>query len=175
MKTLMIDTRQQAGKHDLKENYFKRMGITTLRNKLPVGDYTWMQDMSVVVDTKKDIQEVVGNLIQDHDRFRAEADLAKASGIKFYVLVENKDGVKCLEDIKKWENPRYHRWNKIRFMHSIGKWSSIPLPKRPPTDNMTLLKIMWQMQEKHNVNWAFCHPMEAGAKVIELLGGFDDG
>lgn len=173
MKTLMIDTRQQDNKHNLKDAYFKRMGIPTLRSKLPIGDYTWVQDMSVVVDSKRDIQEVVSNVIQDHVRFRAEADLAKKNGIKFYVLVENKDGIKCLEDIKKWENPRYHRWNKIKFMHSIGKWKSIPLPKRPPTDNITLLKIMWSMQENHDIHWEFCHPMKAGEKIIELLGGLD--
>lgn len=172
MRTLMIDTRQQKDKHNLKDEYFAKAGIVTLRSKLPVGDYTWVQDMSVVVDSKRDIQEVVGNLVQDHERFRAEAQLAKDSGIKFYVLIETTEPIYCLDDIRHWSNPRLHRYNKIRYMHQLGKWTNVKLPKRP-TDNITLMKIMWTMQDKYDVNWVFSTPEDAGAKIIELLGGID--
>ena len=59
MMTIISDTRQQAGKHTLKEEYFERNGIKVIRSKLPVGDYANIKDLSVVVDTKANIQEVI--------------------------------------------------------------------------------------------------------------------
>ena len=174
MRTLICDTRQQKGKHKNKEAYFEKMGIPMLRSKLPAGDYAFMDNMTVVCDSKQNLQEVVNNLTQDHERFRREADLCLEHGITLYVLVEE-PGMHCLEDVKNWENPRLHRYNKINYMHNIGKWASVPLPKGKPTSNITLYKIMWTMAERHGVHWEFCDPKDAGRRIIELLGGVDIG
>ena len=52
----------------------------------------------------------------------------------------------------------------------LGEWKTVPEPKsKPPTDNVTLMKIMYTMQVKHGVRWEFCNPKDAGRRVIEIL------
>lgn len=82
---------------------------------------------------------------------------------------------KILRRIAYNPNPRLHRYNKIRYMHNLGKWQHIALPKRPPTKGETLAKAMVTMEKEYGVRFLFCHPVQAGAKVVGLLeGGCDD-
>lgn len=189
----------KVDKHKHKHKYWDEKGIKWERYPLPVGDYILCNDVvsdviqrkqkrgidvkkmdflgsyKVCVDTKKDIQEIVGNVCgKQHPRFRDECILAQNNGIKLYVLVENTDGIKSIEDVFKWQNPRLHRYNKIAYMHNIGKWLNTALPKAKPTSGETLAKAMITMQKKYGVEFVFCHSKDAGAKVIELLGGDDN-
>ena len=169
MITIIEDSRQQRGQHDLKSAYFKSAGIKVIRSKVVAGDYVLLNDMSRTVDTKKGLNEIVNNLVHDHERFRREADFCKDNGIEFIVLIEE-PGMHCLEDVKKWENPRLRRYNKINYMHSIGKWQTVPEPKgKPPTNNITLYKIMWTFAQNHATRFEFCAPKDAGRRIIELL------
>lgn len=197
---IIEDKGQKEGQHILKNRYFKENDIEVLRAPLPVGDYIIATDKvtdvihrksvrkmelkkmdflgsyEVSVDTKKDMQEIVGNICgKAHPRFRDECILAQNNGIKLYVLIENTDGVKTIDDVFRWNNPRLHRYNKIAFMHNQGKWLNINLPKAKPTSGSTLAKAMQTMQLKYDVEFVFCTPKEAGAKVIQLLGGNKDG
>lgn len=167
--TIICDTRQHDGKHRKKEQWFHENGIRTIRSKLPMGDYALLTDLSRVVDTKRNLQELVGNLIHDHERFRREADFCKENGIELVVLIEE-EGMKTLEDVKKWENPRLHYYNKVRYMHRIGKWQNVPEPdQKPPTSNTTLYKIMRTFSERHSTRFEFCDPKDAGRRVVEIL------
>lgn len=56
---LLCDTRQQSGKHDLKNAYFRSKGIVVNRTKLYAGDYALSNNQGVCVDTKKDIAELI--------------------------------------------------------------------------------------------------------------------
>lgn len=191
---LISDKAQQKGKHLIKENWWRSHDILVLYHPLPVGDYIIANDKvrdvikrksergvetkkmdflgtyNVVCDTKKDIQELIGDICgKQHGRFRDEAILAQNNGIKLYILVENKDGIKEVRDLFKWQNPRMHRYNKILYMHRLGKWSNIPTPKAPPTSGETLAKACLTMDLKYGVKFMFCTPNEAGKRVIELL------
>ena len=164
------------------------------RYPLPVGDYILYNDAvadviarkqkrgievkkmdflgtyNVCVDTKKDMQEIVGNICgQQHARFRDECILAQNNGIKLYVLIENTDRIKCVEDVFHWQNPRMHRYNKIKYMHNLGKWQNIALPKAPPTKGEQLAKAMLSMQLKYGVKFLFCRPDESGKKIVEIF------
>ena len=197
---LIEDKGQQADKHIQKNQFFKDNDIEVYRLPLPVGDYIvvnekvqdvidrkarrntevkkmdFLGSYDVSVDTKKDMQEIVGNICgKQHARFRDECILAQNNGIKLYVLIENTDGVKSIDDVFRWQNPRMHRYNKIAYMHNIGKWLNIALPKAKPTTGQTLAKAMLTMQSKYGVEFIFCTPKEAGAKIIELLGGNKNG
>lgn len=198
---ILEDMGQKEGKHTTKNQWFYENGIDVMRVPLPVGDYIIANDKamnvlerkekrnikprkmdflgtySVAVDTKENIGEIVNNICGKlHDRFRDECVLAQNNGVQLYILVENEDGVTCIQDLFKWENPRLYRYNKIKYMHSIGKWSSVKLQKKPPTKGETLAKAMITMEKEYGVRFMFCHPNEAGAKVVELLeGSKDDG
>lgn len=193
---ILEDMGQKIGEHTQKNNWFKNESIIVERVPLPVGDYIignektkdvierkakrgtdlkkidFLGTYTVSVDTKRDIEEVIGNICgKSHGRFRDECILAQNNGIKLYILVENLNGVKDIKSLFQWQNPRMHRYNKIKYMHNIGRWSNIPLPKAQPTSGETLAKAMLTMQLKYGVVFLFCKPHEAGEKVIELLGG----
>lgn len=148
--TLIEDTRQQKDKHLIKHKYFADNDIKVVRSKLPVGDYANMKNMSVIVDTKKDIQEIIGNVTKGHKRFVTECDLAADNDIQLVILIENKDGITCIGELEGWYNYRL-------------KWS----PKA--TTGEMLAKILHGMEVRHGVKFEFCHPDDAGRKVIELL------
>lgn len=194
-KLLLIEDKgQKDGQHILKNRYFENNEIEVLRAPLPVGDYIIANDKvsdvihrkakrnmevkkmdflgtyAVAVDTKKDMQEITGNICgKSHPRFRDECILAQNNGIKLYVLIENADGVKSVEDVFKWRNPRLERYNRIKYMQSCGKWLNASIPITPPTSGKTLAKSMLTMQLKYGVEFVFCRPEEAGKKIIELL------
>lgn len=191
---IIEDKGQKEGQHILKNRYFENNEIEVLRAPLPVGDYIIATDKvadvihrkakrnmevkkmdflgtyAVAVDTKKDMQEIMGNICgKSHPRFRDECILAQNNGIKLYVLIENADGVKSVGDVFKWRNPRLERYNRIKYMQSCGKWLNASIPITPPTSGKTLAKSMLTMQLKYGVEFVFCRPEEAGKKIIELL------
>lgn len=59
---LLEDSRQQANRHSAKHNYFLKNGIAWTREKLTCGDYQLVGNPNVAVDTKKDMQEVIGDI-----------------------------------------------------------------------------------------------------------------
>lgn len=196
---IVEDKGQQAGKHENKHRWFDCHDVELLQAPLPVGDYILYTEMvedviqrkakrgvdlkkldflgsyKVCVDTKRDMQEIVGNICGvQHERFRDECVLAKNNGIQLYILVENLDGIGSIEDVFRWQNPRMERYETIAAKHEEGKWMRIPLPKAPPTTGERLAKAMKTMEEKYSCRFMFCRPEEAGAKIVELLGGSGD-
>lgn len=171
MKTLLIDSRQQKGKHTHKDEYFEKVGIPIVRSKLPCGDYSLMQDMSVCIDTKKDIQELIGDICgKQHERFVRELELAQSNGIKLIILVENKAGwvdkretvynevVRSIDDLFSWVNPRL-------FIFYRGK------QKYPrATRGKTIAKCCLTLQSKYGCEFQFCTPEESGRRILEILG-----
>lgn len=191
---LIEDKSQKTTKHLLKHAWFERNGIYYERYTLPVADYIMANDKvmdvierkqkrgmepkkmdflgtyTVAVDTKRDIQELVGNVCgKEHDRFRDELLLGQNNGIKVYILVENNSGVREVRDLFRWQNPRLARYNKIKFMHSRGYMLDTQLPSQPPTSGQTLAKALLTMEKKYGCTFVFCTPQESGKRIIELL------
>lgn len=239
---LLSDTRQQAGKHDIKERYFRNHGIEIVRTKLYCGDYTLPADQSVCIDTKKDIQELIGDIQvkqmsksdikqkvfelaesnhigfdlaeqiyhaicdDDVDRF-AEKEIndicfkngipervisefqnlyvkrhgffhrglkrAQNSGIKLIVLVDNREGVRSVEDLFHWLNPRLKIWvnsGEVIGCYKNGKprYKKVPKYKNAMTGER-LAKACLTMQLKYGVEFQFCEPEEAGERILSLL------
>lgn len=158
------DTRQKKKHHLNKEKWFEAHDIKVINSKLLVGDYMIPSDGSVSVDTKKDIGELYSNLIQQHDRFRAECDLANELGIQLYIVVENEVGVKEINDILKWKNPQY-------FMYLKRQRQGVKC--KPPASNQQLLKIMHSMEKNHGVRFLFCRPEESARLIVRLLSHED--
>lgn len=172
---LLCDTRQQQGKHSQKEAWFQKNGIEVRRTKLYVGDYTLPTDQSVCVDTKKDFQEIIGNLTQGHERLEEEAERAKEAGIRLIFLIENDGGevkkgtgiynpvITKLEDVHKWKNPRL-------FIMYRGK------QKYPrATKGITLQKMLYSFASHHGCEFQFCHSRDSAQRIVELLTGKENG
>jgi ribosome-associated protein len=172
---LLEDTRQQAQKHDIKHQWFEKNGITIRRQALYCGDYTLPTDQSVCIDTKKDIQELVGDICgKQHERFRNECIRAQEAGIRLIILTENigcKVGhgeiynptITKLEELHRWKNPRL-------FIFDNGR------QKYPrATRGVTLQKACMTLKARYGVEFLFCTPMQSAAKIVELLTGETHG
>lgn len=168
--TIFEDTRNPISKHKNIHDYCDKNGIKIERTKLFVGDYTLPTNQKICIDTKQDLQEVYGNVIQAHVRFKAEILRAQAAGIKLVILVEQ-EGVKSLSDVQHWKNPRLLNWYKIHNAQKAGKMLHIKLPKSPPVPSANLAKSMQTMSDNYGVTWQFCDKSETGKRIVEILGG----
>ena len=148
----MTDTRQQKEKHILKE--FDKQGIIHIRTGLESADYMalrygdgFIMDYSTLIDTKKDLLEICGNLCHtsEHERVKREIEKAKELGCKNFIFLIAENKIKTTEDLKKWSS----RYTKVK--------------------GSTLLKIMSTMAQKYGVKFIICPKKKMGEKIIELL------
>lgn len=155
MRHFIEDTRQQAGKHDAKHKWFEENDVELTRCKLPFGDYAPIPPISI--DTKKDIEEIAGNICgkkQEHERFINECKAAKAAGCKLVFLVENRNGISDISEVHTWVNPRV-----------------IYSPKCVQGDR--LQKAMETIAERYGVQFMFCAPEESAQRITEILAAYE--
>ena len=81
------------------------MGVKHFVSKLPVGDYISLDNARLAIDRKRNLQELCGNLCQQHERFRRELERARDLGIKLVFLVEHSRSIRTLSDVRHWQNP----------------------------------------------------------------------
>ena len=144
---IQVDSREQKYEHITK--YFDSKGIKWVKSKCVVGDYVNLENPMVVIDRKKDLQEVCGNVTQQHDRFVRELELAKELGYRMIVLVEEPN-VKDLVDVCSWYN-----WRRKKNPRAIN--------------GKTLYKIMKTMQDKYGFEWRFTTKQKCGETIVKIL------
>jgi hypothetical protein len=189
MITIIEDTGQKIGQHDLKNQHMKDLGAKVIRSKLLVGDYMLASGGSISVDTKQDMSEMYGNIIQDHVRLSNEIKLAKECNIKLIFLIEHGEGFSCIDDVLQWKNPQVEKYRfkvravllKLKLVTKfckytldelllIAKINNAKIPK-PPAPNEQLVKSMNTLIERYGCEFLFCTKDETGKRIIELLGG----
>ena len=160
MATIVVDTRQQEGKHGLKHEQLRARGYELLRSKLPFGDYAFPP--KIAVDTKQNIAELAQNVHHEHARFRKECVGARDAGVKLVILVENTEGIRSLSHLSKWSEPE----SQFRARRNA----------RTPIDGERLARACATMTDRYGVEFRFCAPEETAQRIIELLeerGGLD--
>ena len=100
---ILYDTREQD---ILIPNVLAHKGILTKREKIDTGDYRIMYKNGymppVTVERKACIDELIGNILDNrkdesgNNRFVREILRAKEEGLKFYLLIQDKDYYKKL-------------------------------------------------------------------------------
>lgn len=151
---VQIDSREKPKAIGKIVEEFERQGIPYISSKLFAGDYQNLDNPRILVDRKQNLTELCGNVTQGHDRFVRELERAKSNGFRLIILVEHGYGINCLDDVKKWYNPRL----KVN---------------KSATKGITLFKILWKMQEKYGFELVFCDKKDTGKKIIELIA--EDG
>lgn len=170
---LLEDTRNPVEKHKNVHEWADKAGVTIIRTKLLVGDYTLPTDQSVCVDTKSGMQEVYSNVVQEHERFRRECELAQKAGVLLIILVEE-GGMHALTDVQTWKNPRRERWFRVNAAHKAGKLKNVKQAKTPPLSSDRLFQMMQTMAERYQCEWKFCGKDRTGAVIWELLNQTGD-
>ena len=147
---ILIDTREKPQAIGKIITQFEENHINYARSKLFVGDYMSLANARYVIDRKQDLQELCGNVCQQHRRFKAELQRANELGIKICILCEHGGNIKTLEDVRYWNNPRLKTSPKA-------------------TKGETLYKILNTLSWNYDVDFVFCKKGETGLKIIELL------
>lgn len=154
IRNIQEDTRQKAGKHDIKHDYFETNHVNVIRCKLPFGDYAPVPPVSI--DTKENMDEIAGNICgKEHKRFINECKAAKAAGCKLIILVENDVGITDISEVHKWVNPR------VVYSPNCVQGSR-------------LQKAMETISERYGAEFLFCHPDDSGRIITEILGEYEN-
>ena len=147
------DTRQQAGKHNIKHAFFENADVGVVRCKLPVGDYAPVPPVSI--DTKKDMDEIAQNICGNaHIRFINECKAARDAGCKLIILVENTVGIRDISQVHIWKNPR-----------SCYSPNCVQGPR--------LQKAMETISTRYGTEFRFCEPEEAGGIIIQIIEEYE--
>lgn len=165
--TIQVDTREHAKEWERIKGQFDTMGVQYFRSKMYVGDYQSLDNPRLVIDRKKDLQEICGNVCQQHERFKAELLRAKEQGIKLVILCEHGADIKSLEDVYFWQNPRKYQ---IRWKTVNGKRVKDVISAKA-VDGNQLYKSLCTIRDRYGVSFMFCTKEETGQKIIEILGG----
>lgn len=102
------------------------------------------------IDRKHNLLELCQNVCQDHSRFTAELLRAKEYGIKLVFLVEHGRGIKTLDDVRRWDNPRL---------------SKSPLA----VSGERLYKILATLEKHYDTKFYFCTKQQTPKELIRLL------
>lgn len=167
---IQVDTREHAKEWERIKGQFDALGVQYFRSKMYVGDYQSLDNPRLVIDRKKDLQEICGNVCQQHERFKAELLRAKEQGIKLVILCEHGADIKSLEDVFFWQNPRKYQ---IRWRTVNGKRVKDVISAKA-VDGNQLYKSLCTIRDRYNVDFVFCQKEETGQKIIDILGSLYD-
>ena len=162
---IQVDTREHKKEFERIEKQLQSAGVDYFRSKLFVGDYCNVDYPRLVIDRKKDLQEIIGNVTQQHERFTKELLRAKEKGFKVIILVEHGKDIQSLEDVFFWHNPRLDKYEwKVVDGHPV-KIQMYP----KATTGAQLYKSLCTIRDRYDVEFQFCTKDLTGFKIIELL------
>ena len=146
---IICDTREKKNEHIL--DYFEMREIPYAVRKLDTGDYMDDTRPGLVIDRKRNLDELCGNLFSaDKSRFWREVRRAKESHIKLVFLIEHGGKIKTLPDVRQWRS-RYSKVTGHRLYNEICR-----------------------VHIAYGCEFLFCDKRKTGKRIIELLEGSDD-
>lgn len=164
---IQIDTREHKSELIRIAMQFDKLGVAYFRKKLDVGDYQQAGHPELVIDRKKDLLEICGNITQQHQRFRAELLRAAKKDIKLIILCEHGEGITRLEDVYFWHNPR-----RDIMQYTVIDGRPCRVQKYPrATDGQQLYKALATMEQEYNIRFLFCDKDDTGKRIVEILEG----
>ena len=150
MLVVQIDTREKPKAIENIVKEFDKQGVKHIRSKLYSGDFMLLSNPYLTIDRKQNLNELCNNVVQDHARFRSELIRAQEVGISVVVLVEHGGGIKSLDDVPNWVNPRL----KVSPLAVSGE---------------RLYKILKAMEYTYKVQFEFCTKAQTGKRILEIL------
>lgn len=162
---IQIDSREKARAITKIIKTFNECGVKHFSSKLMVGDYMSLDNPRLIIDRKQNLQELCGNVCQQHERFKRELLKAIDAGIQLVILVEHGRDITCLEDVYFWKNPRKH---EVRWQVVNGKREKYVVSAKA-VDGNQLYKSLCTIRDRYNVRFEFCTKAETGKRIIEIL------
>ena len=165
--TIQVDSREHASEWKRIQKQFDDLGVQYFRSKVYCGDYVSLDNSRLVVDRKKDLQELCGNVCQQHERFKKELLRANEAGIQIVFLIEHGKDIQTLEDVWFWQNPRKHeiRW---RYNKQTGQREKFFVSPKA-VDGQQLYKSMCTIRDRYGARFEFCSKDQTGRRIMEIL------
>ena len=162
---IQIDSREKARAIRNIIKTFDDNGVKHFSSKLLVGDYMSLDNLRLIIDRKQNLQELCGNVCQQHERFKRELLKAIEAGIQLVILVEHGPEINCLEDVWFWKNPRKH---EVRWRVVNGKKEKYVVSAKA-VDGNQLYKSLCTIRDRYNVRFEFCEKKDTGKRILEIL------
>ena len=141
---LIVDSREKKWDHI--RDYLSGRGYEYRVEKLNTGDYVSDSSPGIVIDRKKDLNELATNLCtSDSNRFWREMRRSKQEGILLIVLVEHGGKIKEHKDVLGWRS----------------KYSKIT--------GQQLLNEMCNVEVAYGVKFMFTNKRKTASMIVELL------
>lgn len=163
---LLVDSRQQVGKHNLKNSWWMSHGVELCTIKLDFGDYQ-RPGSNIAVDTKKDMQELAMDVGRDHARFVRECDRARDAGYRLIVLVESSERYNDRSELARWVSSVCGRCRMCNPSAVKGRRCR---RGSKPMQGATLAKICSTLEENHSVRFEFTNRHDCARRICEILG-----
>lgn len=167
---IQIDSREKARAIRKIIKTFDEQGIKHFSSKLLVGDYMSLDNPRLIIDRKQNLQELCGNVCQQHERFKRELLKAMDAGIQLVILVEHGADIKSLEDVYFWKNPRKH---EVRWRIVNGKREKYVVSAKA-IDGNQLYKSLCTIRDRYHVRFEFCEKKDTGVRIAEILSEEND-
>lgn len=143
---IQIDTREKPQAIANIKAFFDKHNIEYIDKKMDIADYCVIGKENLVIDRKRNLQEVAQNLCSnDKSRFWREVRLAYQNHVRMIVLVEQ-SGINDLRDVRNWQS-KYQRLSGVRLQEE-----------------------MYRIAMAYGIEWKFCHKNSTGKVICELLG-----
>ena len=162
---IQIDSREKARAIKKIVQTFEKEGVNFFSSKLLVGDYMNLDNPRLIIDRKQNLQELCGNVCQQHERFKKELIRTNKAGIQLVILVEHGPDVKTLEDVYFWQNPRKH---EVKWRYVNGKREKYVVSVKA-VDGEQLYKSLCTIRDRYNVRFEFCEKKDTGKEIIRIL------
>lgn len=164
---IQIDSREKSRAISKIVKHFDANNIKHFSSKLLVGDYMSLDNPRLIIDRKQNLQELCGNVCQQHERFKKELLRAMEAGIQLVILVEHGPDIKSLEDVYFWENPRKH---EVKWRYVNGRREKYVVSAKA-VDGNQLYKSLCTIRDRYNVRFEFCEKKNTGKEIVRILGG----
>lgn len=147
--TLVCDTREHPEHLARITAPLAQYGVQIERRAMKTGDYMIEGHPEHVIEHKKSLEEICGNVTQGHDRFRRELIRALESGITMTILIED-PVISTLEGVRGWVNPRTPFSAKC-------------------IQGEQLYECLRTIRDRYGVGIVFCRPEDTGRAIMRLL------
>ena len=140
---IIADSREQVNNH--LTDYWDKKKVPYFTRKLDIGDYSaqlgeMTLEKDVVIERKRNLDEICGNLTADRDRFEREFLRAKALGTKVFLIIEN------------------------------ASWTDIYLQNyRSQLTPKSLMASLMSWQVRFNITVIFCEPENTPRLIHQIL------
>lgn len=167
---IQIDSREKARAIKKIVQTFDKKGVNHFSSKLLVGDYMNLDNPRVIIDRKQDLQELYGNVCQQHERFKRELLKAIQANIQLIILIEHGEDVMSLTDVYFFYQPPIERWHYVTRVINGEKKKIREKYIQQAIDGKKLYKSMRTIEERYNVRFEFCEKNDTGRRIMKLLG-----